>query len=401
MVVPADVVAPAERFDRRFVVVVASALAYFIGLGTLAPVLPRYVEDELHGGGVSVGIVVGSFAVSAALLRPWVGKIGDTRGRRLLVVGGAATFGASVLCYGIPGGIAALVLLRLVSGAGEAATFVGAATSAQDLAPPDRRGQAASLFSIAVYGGLAAGPVLGEWVYDAHGSTGAWVAAATAAFIGSAIGLFIPKGVMAEPPPSETRRPWLHPAGIGPGVILMLGATGYAGFASFVPLYVDDIGLDGASVVFFEYGVIVLAVRIFGSRLPDVLGTRRGPLLALGLQGAGLLLMGLWATATGLYVATAVYASGVSLLYPALFPLVVDDAPDNERSQAVATFTLFFDLSQGLGAPVLGIIVALTSERGAFVAAGVLSLVALVLHRNARRVATGVGEPCPPPSPGE
>lgn len=402
MVAPADVETPATGFDRRFVVVVASALAYFVGLGTLAPVLPRYVEDELHGGGVSVGIVVGAFAISAALFRPWVGRLGDARGRRLLVVGGSAAFGASVLCYGLPGGLAVLVLVRLVSGVGEAATFVGAATTAQDLAPPDRRGQAASLFSIAVYGGLAGGPVLGEWVYDAHGASGAWIAAASAAFLGTAIGLFMPDRVgSAAPSTSDAPRRWLHPAALRPGVILLLGATGYAGFGAFVPLYVDDIGLDGAGGVFVEYGLIVLSVRIVGSRLPDVLGTRRGPLLALALQGSGLVLMGAWGTATGLYVATAIYASGVSLLYPALFPLVVDGAPDSERSQAIATFTLFFDLSQGLGAPLLGGIVALTSERGAFVAAGLLSLLALVLHRNARPVVARPVEPCPPPAPGE
>jgi MFS family permease len=402
VVAPTDVEAPAARFDRRFPVVVAAALAYFIGLGTLAPVLPQYVEDELGGGGFAVGVVVGAFAVSAALFRPWVGRLGDTRGRRLLVVGGSAAFGASVLCYGLAGGFAVLVLLRLVSGIGEAATFVGAATTAQDMAPADRRGQAASLFSIAVYGGLAIGPVLGEWVYDAHGADGAWVAAAAAAFVGTAIGLFIPArvGPVRAPAPDAPRR-WLHPAGVGPGIILLLGATGYAGFASFVPLYVDEIGVGSAGPAFVEYGVIVLTVRIFGSRLPDVLGTRRGPLLALALQGSGLLLMGLWASAAGLYVSTAVYAVGVSLLYPALFPLVVDGAPDSERSQAVATFTLGFDLSQGLGAPLLGAVVALSSEQGAFIAAGILSFVALVLHRDARLVTTRSEEPCPPPSPGE
>jgi len=43
--------------------------------------------------------------------------------------------------------------------------------------------------------------------------------------------------------------------------------------------------------------------------------------------------------------------------------------PDHERSQAVGTFSLFFDLSQGVGAPLLGLVVALSSERGAFAVA--------------------------------
>jgi predicted MFS family arabinose efflux permease len=87
---------------------------------------------------------------------------------------------------------------------------------------------------------------------------------------------------------------------------------------------------------------------------------------------------------TGLLVSTLIYALGVSLLYPALFPLVVDGAPEAERSQAVATFTLAFDISAGFGAFLLGIIVSLSSERWAFGAASLLSLTALFLVQSGR-----------------
>jgi predicted MFS family arabinose efflux permease len=47
--------------------------------------------------------------------------------------------------------------------------------------------------------------------------------------------------------------------------------------------------------------------------------------------------------------------------------------PDHERSQAVGTFSLFFDLSQGVGAPILGVVVALTGERAAFLVAAMIA----------------------------
>lgn len=401
----------AAGFDRRFATVVAAALAYFVGLGILAPVLPQYVEDELGGSGTEVGLAVGAFAVSAALLRPWVGRLGDRHGRRVLLVAGATLFGFATFGYGLGGGLAALVAFRLVAGAGEAAAFIGAATMAQDLAPPARRGQAASLFSISVYGGLSFGPMIGDWVYRHHGASWSWFAAALAALVGAAIGVGTSE-VREEVPATPPTRPtgieaWLHPAGLGPGVVLLLGAAGYAGFASFVPLYVDDIDVASAGPVFFEYGAIVLAVRILGSRIPDHLGPRRGPRVALVLQGTGLAVMGLLASPAGLYGGTAIYAAGVSLLYPALFPAVVDAAPASERSSAIATFTLFFDLSQGAGAPLLGAIVSVTDlDRSAFVGAACLSVLALLFHH---RLGIGVGvgadgdevdEPCPPTEPG-
>jgi hypothetical protein len=54
-----------------------------------------------------------------------------------------------------------------------------------------------------------------------------------------------------------------------------------------------------------------------------------------------------------------------------------------------------------VGATVLGVVVDATSERGAFIAAGLLSLLGFVLHRNARPVVGRAAEPCPPAAPGE
>ena len=396
---------PPGRFGARFALVVCSSSFYFVGVGLLAPVLPRYVKNVLHGGGLEIGVVVGAFAVSAALMRSFVGRLGDSRGRRVLVVGGCVVAGLSILCYGIDG-LAVIVLMRLITGAGEAAVFVGAATTAQDLAPTDRRGQAASLFSIAIYGGIAVGPPIGEWIYHHHGAHTVWVVAGTLCLAGALFGTTLPRWVLPRPVPDPgsagVRRRFLHPAAVRPGVILTLGALGYAGFASFIPLYADHLGLKGAGPVFVEYAVVVLAVRIVGARLPDVLGSRRGPLVALVFQTTGLIGMGAWADATGLYVMTAVYAFGVSLLYPALFPVVVDAAPEAERGHAIATFSLFFDVSQGLGSLLLGAVVAATNLRGAFIAAGLASGIGWWVHKRSRLPQhTHTAEPLPAPSPGE
>jgi MFS family permease len=133
--------------------------------------------------------------------------------------------------------------------------------------------------------------------------------------------------------------------------------------------------------VFGVYSAIVLAVRIFGARLPDRLGSIRAATLATATSGAGLGLMGLWATRAGLFAGTAVFALGVSLAFPALMSLAVDAAPESERASVVGTFTAFFDAAQGVGAVALGAVVARTSYRGAFLAGCAASAAALVVLR--------------------
>ncbi len=89
------------------------------------------------------GLVVGAFAVSAAIVRPWAGRLGDRYGRRVLLSGGSLLVGVVTLAYTQVDAVAGLVGLRLITGLGEAAVFVGAATATQDMAPvaPARRGR--------------------------------------------------------------------------------------------------------------------------------------------------------------------------------------------------------------------------------------------------------------------
>ena len=84
---------------------------------------------------------------------------------------------------------------------------------------------------------------------------------------------------------------------------------------------------------------------------------------------------------------------GMSLLFPALFSAAMAGVPDDQRSHAVGTFSLFFDLANGLGAPVLGLVVALTSYQGAFAAAALVgaSGVFAQVSLSRRRAAAAAG----------
>jgi len=361
---------PQRMVTGRFVIVTLATFGYFLSLGSLLPTLPRYVEDELGGDGFAVGLVVGSFAVSAALVRPWAGRIGDRYGRRVLLSGGALLVGVATLAYTQVDAVLPLVLLRLVSGLGEAAVFVGAATATQDMAPPDRRGEAASYFSVALYSGLALGPALGERIADGSGYHDVWLAAGVAALVAAALGLGTPAVANRHAPKPVSL---LHRSALGPGLVLMLGLIPFTGFSAFLAIYGPEIGLEETAPIFFTYAGLVLAIRIVGAKLPDRLGWQRASTAALISVTVAALLLALWPSVLAVWLAAAALGVGMSLLYPALFSAALQDVPEHERSQAVGTFSLFFDLSQAVGAPALGVVVALTSERGAFGAAAAVA----------------------------
>ncbi len=370
-----------------FLLVMLSTWAYFTAVGTLQPTLPLFVKGPLNGTEVQVGLAISFFAVAAVLTRPFLGSVGDRRGRRVLIVAGAGIVSLATLGYLVSESLWVLLIFRLITGAGEAAFYVGAASVINDLAPDERRGEALSYFSLALYAGLVVGPVLGETILGDDNFTAVWLVAALAAGLAALAGLPV-----TETRPEEERaasgdaRRIIHPAGLLPGMLLSASIWGLASFVTFIPLYAREVGLDGSRMVFVSYSMIIILLRLFGARIPDRLGAPRSAKLALGIQAVGLAVIGLWATPVGLFAGTAVFAIGHSLAFPALMTIAMRNAPPKERGAVVGTFTAFFDLSFGLGAVSSGVIAALLGYRGAFVAAGLVALAGfLTLVFRARR----------------
>jgi MFS family permease len=363
---------------RRFVVVMLSGVCYFGAIGVLLPIVPRYVTHRLGGGDVAVGAAVGALAVGAILLRPLAGRLGDRFGRRVLMIGGAAIVGTMAACAGLVPSLAWLVVTRVLMGLGEAAFFVGGTTMATDLAPLARRGEAVSYWSVAIWGGLSLGPVLGEVVLDGGHYDRVWFTAGALGIAAALIALATRETRGSEP---AVRGRLIHPAAVRPGVLLAATLVGIVGFNTFLPLYAPEVGVGDVGLVFLLYGVVVLGVRIFGARLPDTLGPVRAGTIAMSATAIGLVVIAIWHSTAGLMVGAMIVAVGSSFLYPALLLLALSGVSEGERGSVVGTFSAFFDFANGAGAVVLGAIAALSSYRGAFGFGAILALLAVVLLR--------------------
>jgi MFS family permease len=363
--------------DRTFLSVFSIAL---LGLGAgamLLPVLPRFAEGELGAGPVGVGLAVGANSITALLFQPLAGRIGDLRGRRVLLVGGTALGAVSFVAYAFADSLALVVAARLVTGIGEALWFVGAATVVNDLAPPARRGEAFSYFTVAMYGGLAIGPLAGDLLLggDRYGLVFMVAAVTTAA--ACAVALRVP-----ETRPDHGEAPHGHlvyRGAILPGLVLLTGLLAFGGFNAFIALYAIEIGIERTGLVFATFAVTVVAVRLFGARLPDRLGARRAGFVALAGIATGMAIIAASPSAAALFAGTVVLAFGQGLSFPAMMALTIAGAPASARSAAVGTLSAFVDVSLVAGAVVLGFVADLSSYRGAFAFAAIVAASGIAL----------------------
>ena len=385
-------------FSRAFILLWVAAFSFFTAGNTVLPVASRFAAGPLGADSAGVGLAIGVFAVAALVLRPVVGWASDRFGRRpLLILGGSLTVVALAL-HLVVTSLPMFIVARSLFGVGDAFFFVSAVAAISDMAPPERRGEAINVGSLAVYLGLAVGPFLGETILGARDYTAVWVAAAVMAAAATIITLLVPETAPIalrprDPDGRPHRTPLIHPAGLFPGTLLLAGTWGMAGFLAFIPLYLAEMGMGAAGPVLAEYALIVVSLRIVFVRLPDQLGAV--PLAAFALIGSaiGMAILGVVHDPLGVYLGTAVFASGIAFLFPALLSLAVSRVDEMERGSVVGTTTAFVDLSFGVGPAVLGFLAGSIGYDGAFVVSAVIAAVGAVVL--AMRRHTLVAQPGP------
>jgi MFS family permease len=370
-----------------FLAVTTVTLLFFVYVGIQAPLIPRLVEDGLGGTELDIGLNLAAFSLAAIAIRPLLGTWGDRSGRRILIVAGGVVAAAASAASTVVDDRWLLLPLRAVAGIGEAALFVGAATLISDFAPPHRRAEAASYFSVAVFGGLGIGPIVGEAAIAGDDFDRGLIVGGLFA-LGAALGaLLIPddrahtaalaREAVAATEAGAAPAQRFHRAAILPGMVLAFGVGGFATFNAFVPDHSTTVGLGGSKWVFLTYSVVCLVVRIFGARLPERLGLARSVSTALVLQGVGLFTLAAIATPAGVYAGAAVIGLGTAFMYPALMAMTVNRVPEHERARIISTFTMFFEVGVAGGALLFGFVAEFTGKRGGFLGGGISALVGL------------------------
>ncbi|HEV7770676.1 MAG TPA: MFS transporter [Solirubrobacterales bacterium] len=369
---------PGAAFAGIFTVTFCGLLA----IGAVLPVLPRYVHGPLGGGDVEVGIVIGAYAITGLLLRPFAGRFADRRGRKPTVFVGSLLVAAGGFLYLLPLGVGGLIAARLVLGAGEGTVFTAGSAWIVDLAPPDRRGRVIGLYGLSVWAGLSIGPLLGELIQHAGGYTPVWIFAGAVPLVGAVVALRVPDPF--RPLAHGERHPLLSRPAIRPGAALALGSIGYSAMASFVVLHLDARGVGHGAAVFGAFATMVVLTRLLAGNLPDRIGPARVATAAALVEAAGLATLALAPSLPVAIAGALAMGAAFSLLYPSLSLIVIDRVPESGRGAALGTFTAFFDAGVGFGAPLAGLAAALTNYEGAFllgaaIAVGSAALIALTI----------------------
>ena len=402
---PEPAVAPPEPPDTppepglvtpAFLALAGAALVFFVGGGMVLPVIAPFAIGQLGSDAAGAGLAFGAFAAAALIMRPVVGWAADRFGRRPLLIGGALLSVAALALHLAVDSLALFIVARAVLGVGEAFFFVAVLAAGADIAPPSRRGEALNLLSLSLYMGLGIGPLIGETALRAGGFDGVWLAALGLTGVAAALCLVVPETsptVLTPRDGPRQRARLVHPAAIFPGILMLAGTWGMAGFLAYLPLHAADVGMDGSGIPFAIYALLVCGLRLVFAKLPDQLGPARVSGAALAIGAVGLTVLGVWPSPLGLITGTVLFGTGVAFLVPGLLTLAVSRVDETERGAVVGTASAFLDLSFGLAPAVLGLVAESAGLGATFLVGAAASAIgfALLVARRATVVTPAPG----------
>jgi MFS family permease len=354
-----------------------------LGFGLVAPALPLFAR-EFGVGKAAAGAVVSAFALMRIAMAPFVGRMINAAGERLLLATGIGVVAVSSALAGLAQSYWQLLVLRGAGGVGSIMFSVSAASLLVRVTPSHLRGRAQGVWAGSFLVGLVAGPAIGT-VATFSLRLPFFLYAGTLVAAG-AIGLGALRHSELAARQSTRSQPMPLAVALRHRAYLAALAAAFAGdFAlvgarsAMLPLYVRE-SLDlSAGWVYASFLVVSIVSGILllpTGKVADTMGRR--PVMAVGaVVGALAFLLLPTAPATaGLVLATVLI--GVAAASDSVAPgAVMGDVVAGRGGTVVAVFQMAGDVGAVLGPIVTGLVADAAGYSPAFVLCAVVCAVPL------------------------
>jgi MFS family permease len=353
--------------------------------------LPGFLAG-LGSSKLEIGVLVGVMSAAAVALRPLVGRLLDTRGRRVLARWGSVLHVAVTLAYLAVDTVGPLmVAVRVLHGVAQSVLFSTLFTIAADVVPPTRRTQGIALFGVSGLLPMSLAGLLGDAILARAGYTELFAATAIMAGLGGVASWMLadsrPAAGAGEPAPRSFFATAMDRTLLPLWVLGFGFALAIASYFTFMRTYVDHVGVGSMGLFFSVYSAAAIVLRVALGWVPDRVGVRRSVVPALLATVAGLVLLRGADSALDIALAGLLTGTGHAFVFPIISALVVARAADRERGAALSMYTALFDLGMLVGGPVLGFVLERTDYATMFgVAAAVAVTGSLVWAVWERRV---------------
>ncbi|MCV6625192.1 MAG: MFS transporter [Cellvibrionaceae bacterium] len=334
-------------FERRAVLSLTSLYAFrMLGLFMVLPVLTLYGDSYPGSNAFLLGLALGVYGLTQALLQIPFGSLSDRLGRKPLIAFGLLLFAAGSVLAASAESVYGLIAGRALQGAGAIAGTIMALVG--DLTAERNRSKAMASIGVAIGVAFALAIVLGPAIARSQGLSGIFWATAGLALVGLVILFTLVPNAPLRPPAAKLplgqvlKDPQLQRLNIA---VLVLHFALMASFVVVPGLLLGELEIDREQHWLVYLPVMLLSFIVM---LPFIIWAekkrRHKPLLliacALLLLAEGLFaLSGFWGL--GLLAGLLIFFIGFNMLEASLPSLLTRMAPMAAKGAASGVFSTY------------------------------------------------------------
>jgi DHA1 family tetracycline resistance protein-like MFS transporter len=339
------------------------------GLGLIIPVLPKLIQELIHGDISDAsrygGFLTFTYAIMQFLFAPVLGGLSDQYGRRPILLFSLFGFALDYLFLSFAPTMAWLFVGRAIAGI-TGASFTTATAYIADISTPENRAQNFGMVGAAFGLGFIIGPVIGG-LLGSFGPRVPFMVAAALSFINWMYGYFI----LPESLSLKNRRPFNWKRANPLGSLKQLGKyPGLGGLISaFFLIYVASHAVQSnwsfftiekfrwdEKTIGISLGVVgLLVATVQGGLIRFInpkLGNEKSVYMGLLLYALGLLLFAFASQSWMMFVFLIPYCLG-GICGPALQSIISGNVPPDEQGELQGALTSLISLTSIIGPPVM------------------------------------------------
>ena len=320
----------AKIYTLNFWLLCASSFLFFSSFSMILPELPDYLASLK--GQEYLGLIVSLFTLSAAISRPFSGKLTDRWGRIPVMVVGATISGLAALIYPLTTTVFGFLLIRLLHGFSAGFKPTGTSAYVADIIHVHRRGEALGMLSMFGTIGMASAPILGSWIFLNYDINTLFYCSSLFS-IGSVAILFGMKETLITKEPFKLsllkiKREDLYESSVlPPSVIMILTTFSFGTIITLSPNFSGFLGIENRGLFFSLFTGSSLLVRIIGGKLSDKYGRIAVLRFSTFWLFISMIVIGFSNNTTTYFVGAFMFGIGYGLNSPTLFAWAIDLSP--------------------------------------------------------------------------
>ena len=326
------------------------AMFFFMtSFNLILPELNNYIS--ILDGADKKGLIITLFTISAAISRPFSGKLADTIGRKKVIYLGIICSFFIMLIYPFSYSVLFFLILRFLHGFSAGFAPTGATALLTDLIPEKSRGHAMGIWGTFISLGIGVGQTLGSWIYLSFGFTILFLIGALFSLIAFILVFWIKETLVNQQEFNFKllRISWkdvFEPNVLPAAFVMLLSAMCSGMIFVLTPDLSTYLGISNKGFFFGIYVIATILIRLLTSSLSDRIGREKTLLIGCFILVISMLLVGTSNSIVSYIFAAIIFGIATGITSPTMFAWTADLSHEDRRG--VGAGTMFIALEFGI-----------------------------------------------------